>query len=178
MTHLAKTLAATLVASALALAALASPAHANPVTISLSGSYGYWGGNAGDNVCGKDWFSSYVQVVSPYISRTPAYPSHTQTIRLTSRVDQWNGAGWSVFRTQTPQTRTLAPGEDWALFSSVGFVTVTPGRYYRVVQFYEWFVGSVRVGTVTNLFDESEYSTWGPATVARTGAQASYCFIP
>ena len=176
MPRLAKIIA-TAALAALALGALASPASANPVTTYKSGSYGRWGGTAQKNVCGKDWFSAYVHPVEPWISRAPAYVNYTQTIRLVSRIDYWTSSGWVVYRTLGAQTRILPPNQAWALFSSTD-VTVASGRYYRVVQFYDWFVNGVRIGTVTNLFDQSEYTFWGPSvTIGATGTQPSYCYI-
>jgi hypothetical protein len=163
--------------AAISALAVASPAAANPVTIARSGSYGFWGGNDGTNVCGKDFYSAYIQFVAPYISRTPAYPNHTQTITTTSQIEQWTGTAWAFYKSDGGQTRVLPPGTEWALFTPVGSNTVAPGRYYRVVQFYEWRVNGVVVGRVTNVFDQYEYSAWA-AWVAPTGSQASYCYIP
>ena len=121
--------------------------------------------------------STYIQGIAPYISRTPAYPNHTQTIKTTTQVEQWTGTSWAAYRWDSGQVRTLPPGTQWALFTPTGDFTVAPGRYYRVVQFYEWRVNGVVVGRVTNLFDQQEYSAWG-GWVAPTGCQASYCYIP
>lgn len=168
-----------IVALTLVALAIGSSASASPVTIHQSGSVGYWGGNAGPNTCGKDWFSAYVMPVSAYVSRAPAYPNHTQVVRTTSQVEVWNGAAWAFYRSDGGQTRTLPPGTVWALFSPITSITVAPGRYYRVVQFYEWRVNNVVVGRVTNLFDQYEYMASGPGTwVAATGTQPSYCYIP
>ena len=63
------------------------------------------------------------------------------------------------------------------MFSPLTSYTVASGQYYRVVQFYEWWLSGVRVGTATNLFDQYDYMAPG-ATVGLTGTQPSYCYIP
>jgi hypothetical protein len=154
------------------LIAVVEPAHAQPVTIQKSGSYGYWAGSANANNCGN-LMGSYVQPIEPYLTRSPSYPNHTQTIYMTSRIDYWTGTVWAVYKWDPWQSHVLQPGVELALFST-NSQTVSSRRYYRVVQFYEWWVNGVRVGSATNLFDQSDYFA---AWVAPTGTAASYCYI-
>ena len=162
---------------ALALAAItARSASAAPITIQSSGSYGYWAGEVGGNVC--DWgmgFGAYIHPVEPYITRTPRYPTQTQVIRMFSRVEYWAGSAWKYYTQDSAwSSRTVTPSQSFALVSA-NFPNVASGRYYRVVQFYEWWVNGVRVGTVTNRFDQSEYLVMGGST--GTTNEGGYCYI-
>jgi hypothetical protein len=152
----------------------ANPASA-AVTIQLAGQTGYSTHYPEQtNTCGN-LMGAYVKPIELYLSRTSAYPSQTETIRMFSRIESSsNGSPWASYTQDAVwQERSLRPGETWALFSTRSF-SVPRGRYYRVKQFYEWWVNGVRVGTATNLFNQSEYfAPW----VAATGTGASYCYI-
>ena len=148
-------------------------ALAAPVTTSLSGAYGYWQDDLGPNYCNADWFGGYIAPIQPYISGTPRYPNSSQTIRLNTRIDYWNGSAWVAYKSTGWKSRNVH-GTGWALFTD-NTHTVPQRRYYRVVQFYEWWVGSTRVGTATNVFDQRSYDGYW---VAQTGSSASYCYVP
>jgi hypothetical protein len=126
------------------------------------------------NVCGNNLGAS-IDPIDLYLSRTPYSPSRAQTVRMFTRIDYLTSSGWAFYK-QDPvwQVRTFQPeSSDWVLVSTPTF-SVARGNYYRVVQFYEWWVNGVRVGTATNLFNQSEYfASW----VAPTGTAASYCYI-
>lgn len=155
------------------LAGLIGVASASPVTTAKSGSPGYWGGDTGPNYC-DNLFGGYVSVISPYITRSPSYPNSTQTIWLRSRVEVWNGSAWVTSNAGVWESRQVPPGQNLAHFSGRQQPVAT-GRYYRVVQFYQWNVGATTLGTATNLFDQYSYSGYW---VAATGTSASHCFVP
>lgn len=157
--------------AAVGLGAVTSPAFAGPVTIQQSGAVGYWYDQNQPNLCMRDSFGGAIQIVEPYVTRTPNYTNRTETIYVQSRIDYWNGSGWAAYRAGPWVNRTLAPGQKVALFSQPWY-SVPRGRYYRVVQYYQWYVGSTRVGTVTNLFDANSYSA---AWVS--SARPSHCYV-
>jgi len=173
-----KTLKVRIVLAALALmigvqAIGATAAEANPVTIAKSGHTGFWAGDERVNVC----MPFYIGLAQPYVTRTPDYPNYTQVVRLQSKIQYWNGSSWAPYKTTTWQERTMRPGEGAALFSQPSAL-VGGHQHYRVVQDFEWWIGNVRVGTVTNLFDQSSYQGFDGAIVARTGTAPSHCYIP
>lgn len=153
----------------------AAQASAAPITISYAGATGTWGGEIARNVCDYGLgFGASVTPVEPFVNRTPSYPSQVQTIRMFSRIEYWNGSAWAYYTQDANwSSRTVSPGQ-MAFFTTHG-LNVREGLYYRVVQFYEWYVNGVRVGTVTNLFDQSEYQVLG-GSVGSTN-QGGYCYI-
>ena len=126
------------------------------------------------NVCGVLFGSGYIDPIDLYLSRAE-YGPRTQTVRMFTRIEYLTKSGGWLLQAQDPvwQSRAFRPNYDWELMST-GSLSVPRGRYYRVIQFYEWWANGVRIGSATNLFNQSEYfAPW----VANTGAAASYCYI-
>jgi hypothetical protein len=153
--------------------AAAPAALAAPVTVSKSGAYGYWAGAVDANHCGSDYFGAYIVPITGYITGTPVFKHRRQVIRQNSRIEYWNGSSWVAYK-QTGWKRATVNGTDWALLGEDSH-EVARRRVYRVVQFYEWWVGGRRVGKVTNLFDQYSYQSVGG--VGPTGTSPSYCKI-
>jgi hypothetical protein len=126
------------------------------------------------NLCGNLFGAGYIDPIDLYLSRTPYVSSRAQTVRMFTRIEYLTSSGWAPYTQDAVwQERTFRPDYDWELLSTKSF-SVARGHYYRVKQFYEWWVNGVRVGTATNLFNQSEYfASW----VAPTGTAASYCYI-
>ena len=125
------------------------------------------------NVCGV-MLGGYIDPIDLYLSRAE-YGPWAQTVRMFTRIEYLTSSGgWAVYA-QDPvwQVRAFRPDYHWELLSTGSF-SVPRGRYYRVVQFYEWWANGVRIGSATNLFSQSEYfASW----VAPTGVAASHCYI-
>jgi hypothetical protein len=160
--------------AAIMTALCAAEALASPITISKSGAYGYWAGEISQNMCISGSMGTYIQPVQPYVTRASQYATQTQTIRMYSRIEYWNGSAWKYYTQDSTWTsRAVQPGQ-YALFSTLD-IDVQHGLHYRVVQFYEWWVNGVRVGTATNRFDQSEYLTLGGSVGSTT--EGGYCYL-
>lgn len=171
LTRMAAVLAVVTAAALLA----AGSAMAAPITIQHAGATGTWSGEMAPIQCDNGMgFGAFIDPVEPIVNRTPSYPNQVQTIRMFSRVETWNGSGWQYYKQDSVwSSRTVYPGG--IAYFSTSALTVANGRYYRVVQFYQWWVNGTLVGTATNRFDQSEYRVMG-GSIGSTN-EGGYCYI-
>jgi hypothetical protein len=157
-----------------AMALCAAQALASPLPVSGSGTTGTWAGALSQTVCNNGSLGTYIQPEQPILTRTAKYPTQMQTIRMFSRIEYWNGSAWKYYTQDSVwSSKAVQPGA-YAIFYT-NTIDVQHGLFYRVVQFYEWWVNGVRVGTVTTRFDQSEYLSLG-GSVGSTN-EGGYCYV-